>query len=91
MCLLPAEAVSQLCTVLLECFFQFLPLSLLVRVCVDTHILAVLSFLRLHRCLEQGGAEEEVSLTQEVPKALGLWVGLGIPLTVFNLTQMGIQ
>lgn len=41
-----------------------------------------------------------MSLAEEVPKALGLWVGLGIPLAVFNLThthesckdtQVGIQ
>lgn len=83
---LPAEAVGQLCAVEPERFLQLFPLGLLASR-MDLHVLAALAVPLPGRSLEQGGAEEEVSLTQEVPQALRLWGGLGVPLAVLNLAH----
>lgn len=83
---LPAEAVGQLCAVEPERFLQLFPLGLLASR-MDARVLASLAVPLPGRSLEQGGAEEEVSLAQEVPQALRLWGGLGVPLAVLDLTH----
>lgn len=54
---------------------------------MDARVLAALALPLPHRSLERGGAQEEVSLTQEVAQALCLRRGLGVALTVLDLAH----
>lgn len=88
---LPAETVSQLRTVLSECLLQFFSVCLWTCAFLQRHCGVTITVLLLLWCLEQRCTKEKVSLTEEVSKALGLRVGLCIPLTVFNLRHSQAQ
>lgn len=83
---LPAKAVGQPCTVEPDGLVQLVPRCLLPSG-MDAHVRAALAVPLQRRGLERGGAEEEVSLAQEVAQALCLGRGLGVALTVLDLAH----